>query len=97
MRKGDSMRKLGMTTLLVICLAALFLTGPAVASDDAPRISPEQLKAMLGDVNVIVIDVRQGPDWSESDSKVKGALREDPGEVNSWMNKYPRDKTLVFY
>jgi len=52
---------------------------------------------MLGDANVIIIDTRLGTDWNDSDAKIKGAVRENPMQVDSWMNKYPKDKTLVFY
>ena len=44
---------------------------------------------------------RSGPvapgDWAPSNTKIKGAIREDPPKVSSWMEKYPKDKTLVFY
>ena len=52
---------------------------------------------MLGDPNFIVVDVRFGADWTGSDLKIKGAVREDPEAIDSWANKYPKDKTLVFY
>ena len=64
---------------------------------DAPRMTKEELKAMLDSPNLILIDVRTQRDWKESDLKIKGAVREDPGAVESWVNKYPKDKTLVFY
>jgi rhodanese-related sulfurtransferase len=71
---------------------------PAIAkSADAPRITKEELKAMLDSPNLILIDVRTQRDWKESDLKIKGAIREDPEVVESWVNKYPKDKTLVFY
>jgi rhodanese-related sulfurtransferase len=60
-------------------------------------MTKEELKAKLGDPNFIVVDVRFGADWTGSDLKIKGAVREDPGAVESWANKYPKDKTLVFY
>ena len=82
---------------LMVCLSMLSFIGRAAAAQEPPRVTIEQLKAMLGDANVVIIDVRLGPDWTESDSKIKGAVREDPLDVNSWMNKYPKDKTLVFY
>jgi rhodanese-related sulfurtransferase len=66
-------------------------------STDAPRITKEELKAKLGNPNFIVVDVRFGADWTGSDLKIKGAVREDPGAVESWANKFPKDKTLVFY
>ena len=52
---------------------------------------------MLGKPEVILVDVRTGADWSASTSKIKGAVREEPDKVDSWMNKYSKDRTLVFY
>ncbi len=75
----------------------VFFTALAGAAAEVPKITPEQLKGMLGDPTVIIIDVRLGPDWTDSDAKIKGAVRENPMEVDSWMSKYHKDKTLVFY
>jgi rhodanese-related sulfurtransferase len=86
--------------LLVGTLIILFMVGGCTTlakSTDAPRMTKEELKAKLGDPNFIVVDVRFGTDWTGSDLKIKGAVREDPGAVESWANKYPKDKTLVFY
>jgi len=66
-------------------------------STPVPRMSKEELKSMLGDPNVIILDVRTGEGWKESKEKIQGAVREDPEEVYSWVNKYPKDKTLVLY
>jgi rhodanese-related sulfurtransferase len=60
-------------------------------------MTKEELKAKLDDLNFIVVDVRLGTDWAGSDLKIKGAVREEPEAVESWANKYPKDKTLVFY
>ena len=91
------MRKLGLIGLITVCLGIVFFIGLAAAAEEIPEITPDQLKALLGDANVIIIDVRSSPDWTDSDSKIKGAVRENPMQVNSWMNKYPKDKTLVLY
>ncbi len=66
-------------------------------SGDAPRMTKDELKARLGNPDLLVIDVRYGKDWTDSDLKIKGAIREDPKAFDSWANKYPKDKTLVFY
>ena len=66
-------------------------------SVDAPRMAKDKLKAILGNPDLLIIDVRFGKDWTESDLKVQGAVREDPQAFDSWANKYPKDKTLVFY
>jgi rhodanese-related sulfurtransferase len=66
-------------------------------SGDAPRMTKDELKAKLGKSDLLIIDVRYGKDWTESDLKIKGAIREDPKAFDSWASKYPKDKTLVFY
>ncbi len=66
-------------------------------SGDAPRMTKDELKARLGSPDLLVIDVRYGKDWTDSDLKIKGAIREDPKAFDSWASKYPKDKTLVFY
>jgi len=66
-------------------------------SDDVPKMTKEELRAMLGSHGLMIIDVRYGKDWTDSDSKIKGAVREEPDDVRSWASKYPKDKTLVLY
>jgi len=78
-------------------LALSWILSAAVLADDVPRITGEALKGMLGNPNVIIIDVRANADWLGSNLKIKGAVREDAKKVNSWMEKYTKDKTLVFY
>jgi hypothetical protein len=82
-------------SLIVVFLGCIFPT-PSRALE-APRITKEELKARLGARDVIVVDARIAHDWKESDSKIKGAIRENPHEVDQWMDKYPKAKTLVFY
>ena len=88
-----SMRWLGMLLSLGVVLAMVV---PAM-SQEVPRISKEELKEMLGQPDVVIVDVRAGSDWSDSPVKVKGAVREEPDKIDSWIEKYPKDKTLVFY
>ena len=52
---------------------------------------------MLGKENVVIIDVRSDIDLEKSNQKIPGAMIEDAGKVDTWMAKYPKDKTLVFY
>jgi rhodanese-related sulfurtransferase len=79
----------------VFALAAIFAS-PA-AAQEAKRMTIEELKGMLGNPDLVIVDVRRDGDWKSSTVKVKGAVREDPEKVDTWMNKYPKDKTLVFY
>jgi hypothetical protein len=89
--------------LFCLALSLVFVAGacaavtPITSAARAPMMSKEELQPMLGNPDVIIIDVRAGGDWTSSDSKIKGAVREEPGKVDSWMDRYPKDKTLVFY
>jgi hypothetical protein len=62
-----------------------------------PQISKEELKALLGKPEVVVIDVRTLWDRKMSLKQIKGAVREDPGAVKSWAKKYSQEKTIVLY
>jgi len=79
--------------ILVMMMACATLT----LSEGVPRMTKDQLKAMLDNPNLVIIDVRAGADWLRSDIKIKGAVREDYNEVNSWANKYAKNKLLVLY
>lgn len=87
-------RSLLMTVISLVLSMALGLPGWAA---DPPRIEKEKLKEMLGKPELILVDVRAGSDWKASTQKIKGAVREDPDKAETWMKKYPKDKTLVFY
>jgi hypothetical protein len=66
-------------------------------SDDVPRMTKEELRTMLGSPSLMIIDVRYGKDWTDSDLKIKGAIREEPDDVRSWASSCPMEKTLVLY
>jgi rhodanese-related sulfurtransferase len=81
--------------MLVLFVALAWVS--SVMAADIPRITKEELKAMMDNPKVIIVDVRTNAGWSESKLKIKGAVREDPSKVKSWIEKYPFDKTYVFY
>jgi len=86
--------------LLLAALSILFMVAGCTIfekSGDAPRMTKDELKAKLGNPDLLVIDVRYGKDWTDSKLKIRGAIREDPKVFDSWANKYPKNKTLVFY
>ena len=93
------MRIITLTTITLMCLLSLpvFLSDRAMAADDVPLMTKEALKENLGSMNVIVIDVRYHTHWNESQFKIEGAIREDPNDVNSWVDTYPKGSTIVFY
>ncbi len=75
----------------------IFLLCAPALSQEVPRITKEELKGMLGKPDVVVIDIRAGSDWKASTMKIKGAVREEPEKIDSWMDRYSKDKTLIFY
>jgi hypothetical protein len=83
--------------LLLLAVFLFACAGASTSGADAPRMNKDELKALLGKPDVVVIDVRAGGDWASSDEKIAGAVREDPTDVGSWAGKYPKDKTLVLY
>jgi predicted sulfurtransferase len=63
-----------------------------------PRMTKEELKPLLDNPEVIILDVRLLDEWKRGDLKIKGAVREDPEkDYRTWASKYSKDKTLVFY
>ncbi len=69
-------------------------------SEDIPKIkmiSIAELRSMLGNPDLTLIDVRYEKDWDNSNIKIKGAVREDYMRVETWADKYPKDKLIVLY
>lgn len=83
--------------LVVLVLISVVVWSTLAVSEDAPKMTKDELKAMLGNPDLTVIDVRYGKDWTRSDMKITGAVREEPGEVKSWAPKYRQDKPIVLY
>ena len=84
------------------CLAFLIFISQAIvllADDtaDVSRISADQVKKLLGRPDTVIIDVRTDRNWWRSSKKIPTAIREDPSKVDRWIEKYTRDKTLIFY
>ncbi len=88
-------KRLSIATLIIFLLVGASII--LAKSVDAPRMTKDELKGMLGNPDLVIIDVRTQQNWTDSDLKIKGAVREDPESLDSWANKYPRDKTLVLY
>ena len=87
----------GKLLILVLGLAIVGMLTPFAAADEAPRMTKEQLKALLDDPDVVILDVRTSRGWKGSEKKIKGAVRENPKRFKSWAHTYPKDKTLVLY
>ena len=89
--------RLATTLAVTLCFAILGTFTFTALAQEAPKITKEEVLGMLGNPDVIIIDVRAGGSWNGSELKIKGAVREDPRNVSLWIDKYPKDKTLVFY
>jgi rhodanese-related sulfurtransferase len=83
---------------LLICFTVGFFTTLAI-SDDVPRMTKDEPKAMLGNPELLILDVRLGRDFIFSDLKIKGADRPlDMGHVTpAQFPENTKDKTVVFY
>ena len=90
-------KKLLAALMLILLTIGLFAT--FALSADVPMMTKEELKAMLGNPGLFLIDVRLGRDFIFSDFKIKGAERPpDMGHVTpTQFSKDIRDKTNVFY
>jgi hypothetical protein len=93
--------------LLVVGLVlTLLVAGPsfgAGAADDKipfpeiPRITKEQLKELLGKPDLVIVDARPVEQWKYSDQMIPGTVHEDPLAVDSWSQKYDKNKRIVVY
>ena len=81
--------------VMALALAVLLWAGPAGA--DVPTMTKDELKAMLDNPDVIILDVRQGRDWKSSEFKIQGAVYAKPEDYTNWAGLYPKDKKLVLY
>jgi len=86
-----------LTVTLPLAMLGILLITAAAIPNDVPRMTKEDLKRHLGDPTVIILDIRTEKDWKASDLKIKGAIREDPAKVDTWLDKYVKDKTFVLY
>lgn len=83
---------------MVLSFIILGLLTKMAWAGEVPRITMEELKSMLGNPEVTIIDVRAGGDWEKSKTKIQGAVRENPDKnAKSWAEKYSKDKTIVLY
>jgi predicted sulfurtransferase len=80
----------------VLCCIILGYVGGAFANT-VPTMTKEELNTKLDSPDVVIIDVRVGKDWKASELKIKNAVREDPKNVDAWLNKYAKDKTIILY
>jgi len=86
--------------LAVLVAGPSFVTGAGddkIPFPEIPRITKEQLKEMLGKLDVVIIDARPSEQWKYSDQLIPGAVHEDPLTVQTWVQKYDKNKKTVIY
>ncbi len=84
-------------SILVTLLMTFWVLAASAYAADVPKITKEELRAMIGSPDLIIIDVRIERDWNSSAQKIRGAVWEDFMDVDTWARKYPKDKTIVLY
>lgn len=75
----------------------ILATVAEVSSEEIPKMPKRDARVLLERSEIVAIDVRMPNDWEASDSKIREAVREDPQDIGSWAEKYPKDKALVLY
>lgn len=85
--------------LLVFIVGGMGITTLAMPKDipKVTMVSINELRDMLDNPDLTVIDVRFEKDWEKSNMKIKGAVREDYMRVETWADRYPKDKLIVLY
>lgn len=91
------MKNIPVQWLAVVVIVLLVGSHPNATAGDVPLMTKAELRGHMQNPDVIIIDVRNGSDWTGSDQKIAGALRADPKDQDSWPLETFKDKTLVLY
>jgi hypothetical protein len=83
--------------ILLLAILLLFFVPQVPGAEGVLKMTKEELKAVIDNPDVVIVDVRSGRDWKSSESKIKNAVREEPYKADSWAEKYDKSKTYVFY
>ena len=83
--------------LLIFVVFEIAITTLAVPQATIKMISIDELKNMLNNPDLTIIDVRYEKDWEKSNMKITGAVREDYMRVETWADKYSKSRFIVLY
>lgn len=88
--------KYGMFALMlfIVCTA---VAPVAATTANAPRITKEEAKALLGTPKVVFLDARITSAWERSDKKIPGAVQADRWDFDTWAGDYDKDTTFIVY
>ena len=84
-------------TIIILTGIIGFMAMPAFSAGDVAKMNKEDLKALLGSDNLVILDVRTGRDWSSSEFKIQGAQRAAKKDFEQWSAGLSKAKTLVLY
>ena len=92
------MRKCRLVACLMFMSVGLLLAMSLVVSAaEVPRMSTDELKSRLGEADLVILDVRSGRDWGQSDQQIVGSERVNPGEAKQRASQYSKDRVMVLY
>jgi rhodanese-related sulfurtransferase len=74
--------------------AAPVLRAQAPAPDEAKRVQPDAIDAMIAKGDVVVLDVREPSELAETGT-VKGAIHIPLGQLESRLGELPKDKVIL--
>ena len=60
-------------------------------------INPQELKNILENKDVKIIDVRRKEDYAADNTAIPGASWFDPANIDGWCDTMPTDKDLILY
>lgn len=83
--------------VLIGIMGFMAMATTAFSAGEVATMSIDELKALLGNEKLTILDVRRGRDWSSSEFKIQEAQRADPREFEQWSANLPKDNTLVLY
>lgn len=96
MKNALPARPFAVAPLILVFSLVASLALPAVAAE-VPRIRPDEVNALLGSPDLILLDVRAKSHWEKTDRKIRGARRVDPDKVEDWTGTIGREARVVLY
>jgi hypothetical protein len=82
---------------VMACLIARAALPAAAATSEAPRITKEEAKELLGAPKVLFVDGRTETAWYKSDKKIRGAVRIDKWDLEMWASSFSSETTFIVY
>ena len=72
----------------------------SVPGPDVPRMANLELASLIGDPDLVIIDIDKASHWGSRKTTIKGAIILGLAyftPLDNFIKKYPKDKTYVFY